>query len=150
MKIAHGALVLAATPARRGSSGTGATASTPCCRRSRRNRQSAEPRGRFGSPAPQIFDCRQRRCDYRETDWYRPAEEHFAGRAAELPEKAAAGNDADLVVVASPQFLGFARDRLGAPVKRWLRAKIAKDLFYRETDEIAEAIARHAGARQVA
>jgi protein required for attachment to host cells len=58
-------------------------------------------------------------------------------------EEAAEDNEADLVIVAPPQFLGSLRDHLSVSVKRRLLAEIEKDLAHHETDDVAEAISRH-------
>jgi protein required for attachment to host cells len=104
-------------------------------------------------PGRSFSSAGSRRSGYDETDWHRENKERFARQAAEMLEQAAEGNEADLVIVAPPQFLGSLRDQLGASVKRRLLAEITKDLVHHETDDVAEAIARHveklpAGERQ--
>ena len=94
-------------------------------------------------PGRSFSSVSRRRSSVGQTDWHRQAEERFARHVAGVLEDAVKDSDADLVIVAPPQFLGSLRDQLGASVKRRLRAEINKDLVHRETDEIAEAIARH-------
>lgn len=94
-------------------------------------------------PGRSFSSTGQGRSGYGDTDWHRQTEERFARRAAQLLEEAAKDNEADLIIVAAPQFLGFLRHQLQPSVKRRLRAEIDKDLVHHETDDIAEAIARH-------
>lgn len=97
-------------------------------------------------PGRSFASTGHRRSGYGDTDWHNQAEERFARRAAALMEEAAKGNDADLIVVAPPHFLGTLRGQMCASVKSRLRAEIHKDLVHHETDDIAEAIARHPDA----
>ena len=97
---------------------------------------SDRPGRSFSSTGP-------RRSGYEQTDWHRQAEERFAKRAARMLEDAAQGGESDLVLVAPPQFLGSLPHQLEASVRRRLRAEINKDLVHHETDDIAQAIARH-------
>lgn len=84
-----------------------------------------------------------RRAGYGDTDWHRQAEERFARRAAELLEEAAQRTEAGVVIIAPPRFLGCLRDQLGDAVRRKVIAEIDKDLVHHETDDVADAIARH-------
>lgn len=93
-------------------------------------------------PGRSFASVGRRRSGYGQTDWHRQSEERFAKQVAALLEEAASANDAGLVIVAPPQFLGSLRDQLGASAKRRLLAEISKDLVHHETDDIAEAIAR--------
>jgi protein required for attachment to host cells len=84
-----------------------------------------------------------RRSGFGDTDWHRQAEVRFARRAAIMLEEASKNNDAGLVIVAPPQFLGFLRNQFGKQLKRRLIAEINKDLVHHESADVAEAVARH-------
>ena len=155
MKIAHGTLVMAADGEKallfRNEGDRKFTVLQTLTHEAIANRPTHE----IGSDRPgrSFSSTGRRRSGYGETDWHRETEERFARKAAEMLEEAAEGNEAGLVIVAPPQFLGSLRDRLGASVKRRLLAEITKDLVHHETDDIAEAIGRHvekhpAGERQ--
>jgi protein required for attachment to host cells len=103
------------------------------------------PTHEIGSDRPgrSFSSVGRRRSGYGETDWHRETKERFAKQAAEMLEEAAEGNEVGLVIVAPPQFLGSLRDQFGASMKRRLVAEITKDLVHHETDDVAEAIARH-------
>jgi protein required for attachment to host cells len=94
-------------------------------------------------PGRSFSSISRRRSSVGQTDWHRQTEERFARHVAGVLEDAAKDDDAELVIAAPPQFLGSLRDQLNASVKRRLVAEINKDLVHRETDVIAEAIARH-------
>lgn len=94
-------------------------------------------------PGRSFSSVGSRRSAYGDTDWHSQAEDDFARRAADRLEEATQDNEAGVVIVAPPRFLGSLRDQLGARVKRRLLAEINKDLVHHETDDIAAAIARH-------
>lgn len=111
---------------------------------------TAVPRAReLGTDRPgrSFASTGTRRSAYDETDRHREAEDRFAGRVAELLEGAARGGEDDLVIVASPRFLGALRARLAPAVRQRVRAEIDKNLVHRETDDIARTVARHLEAR---
>lgn len=76
------------------------------------------------------------RSSYDETDGHLQSEERFARRAASLLADAAAGPNADIVILAPPRFLGWLRENLAAPLRRRAVAEIARDVAHQETDAI--------------
>lgn len=92
-------------------------------------------------PGRSFASVGDRRSGYGDNDWHRQTEDHFAGRAAELLEQATQGNDANLVIVAAPRFLGALRSCLPDKVRGRVIAEIDKDFAHRKTDDLAAAIA---------
>lgn len=73
--------------------------------------------------------------------WHDQDEERFAAHAAELLEKAAAGTEAGIVVVAPPRTLGVLRKHWGRKTRARLLLEIDKDLTHHMTDDLITAIA---------
>lgn len=99
-----------------------------------REQGSDEPGRSFSSTGTQ-------RSSYGETDWHDQDEERFAVHAAELLEKAAAGTEAGIVVVAPPRTLGVLRKHWGRKTRARLLIEIDKDLTHHMTDDLITAIA---------
>ena len=151
MKIAHGTLVLAADGQKALLFRNEGDRKFAVLQTLAREEIANPPTSELGSDRPgrSFASIGRRRSGYDETDRHRQAEDRFAKRSAELLEQAAREGEADLVIVAPPQFLGSLRAHLPPLVRRRLRAEIAKDLVHHETDDVAAAVARHLEARPV-
>lgn len=149
MKIAHGTLVLAADGQKALLFRNEGDRKFAVLQTLVQEEIANPPTGELGSDRPgrSFASTGKRRSAYGDTDWHRQAEDRFAKRSAELLEQAAREGEADLVIVAPPQFLGSLRAHLSPLVRRRLQAEIAKDLVHHETDDIAAAVTRHLETR---
>jgi protein required for attachment to host cells len=84
-----------------------------------------------------------RRSSYSEVDWHRQAEIRLAKEAARRLRAAASENGRDVLLIASPRFLGELRGRLDAALLDRLVGQIPADLVHRTTDDIVRVISQH-------
>ena len=114
------------------------------CRHEETNAPAARDLG-ADRPGRSFASLDRRRSAYAETDWHRQAEERFATHAAAQLAQAAQGNDAALVILAPPRFLGWLRASLPRSLKPRILGEIDKDVVHQETEDIIATIGAHDG-----